>query len=138
MKYNRKHNMFGWLAASALLLTTACSDNVALDVAQGDTNGANTVTFTIMPQTQELGTRADGDIETGNKYISDGTKADVLIFAVYKKGTDGTWTPDPEFCKGNLTGGLLSDGALGNAQNAIKVDQYPVTVQLYVTDYDAE
>ena len=130
--------MFGWLAAAALLLTTACSDNVALDVAQGDTNGANTVTFTIMPQSQKLGTRADGDIDTRNKYISDGSKADVLIFAVYKKEADGTWVPDQEFCKGDQTGGLLPNGALGEAQNAIKVNKYPVTIQLYVTNYEAE
>lgn len=133
--------MFGWLAASVFLLTTACSDNVALDVAQGDTNGANTVTFTIMPQTQELATRAKGDLDTRNKYISDGTKADILIFAVYKKstGTDGNeiWTPDPEFSKGSQVTGISTDD-LGYAQNAIEVDKYPVTIQFYVTDNEAE
>ena len=132
--------MFGWLAASALLLTTACSDNVALDVAHGDTNGANTVTFTIMPQTQELGTRADGDLDTRNKYISDGTKADMLIFAVYKNtGTDDNpiWEPDPEFSKGSQIEGVKTED-LGYAQNAIEVDKYPVTIQFYVTDNEAE
>lgn len=136
MKHNRKYNILGWLATSALLLTTACSDNIALDVPQGDISGANTVTFTVQPQLQELGTRT---IETGNKSISDGKKADVLIFAIYKKGQDDagneTWTPDPDFCKGDQTGKGIS---LGEGQNAINVQSYPITLQFVVTDTLAE
>ena len=141
MKHNKKYNIFGWLAATTLMLTTACSDNIALDVPQGDDNGTKTVTFTIQPQSQ-LGTRAEGDLETGNKYISDGSKADVLIFAVYKakKDAEGNitgWEPDTEFQKGNQTNGWY-EGDLGDAQNAIKVDKFPVAIQLVITDPDAE
>lgn len=148
MKHNKKYNIFGWLAAATLAFTTACSDNVTLDVPQANTNGTNTVTFTIQTPSQELGTRADNnyqgdeeDINTRNKYISDGSDIDLLIFAVYKKGTDEngneTWEPDPEFCKGNQATDIYNE-PLGEAQNAIKVTKFPLSIQLVITDTSAE
>lgn len=130
MKQNRKNHIFGWMAASVLMLTAACSDNVTLDMPQGNVNGTNVVTFTVQPQQLSLGTRADKDIETHNKTISDGSDADVLIFAVYEENEDGTFKVAEEFGKGSQVPGF----SVANGQNAIKVDEYPVTIQLVFTD----
>lgn len=127
MKQYRKNNFFGWLAASLLLLTTSCADNT--DVLQGN-NGANTVSFTVRPQYQTTGTRAEGDILTGNNYISTGSEANVLIFAVYEVTEDANgniteYTLAEEFGKGSQVEGFtVKDG-----QNAIPFDGKPVTLQ---------
>ena len=136
MKRNRKYNIFGWLAASALLLTTACADNATYDLGQGDINAPNnTVTFTVMPQYQIAATRAAGDLDTQNKTIGLGQKANVLIFTVYeeKTGEDGTttYTPVKEFYKNNKVPGFE---AKGQYQNAIDFNGEPVTLQFVVTD----
>ena len=131
MKRNRKHNILGWLAASALLLTTSCADNA--DLLQGGGNGANknTVTFTLRSQMQTGGTRADAEGHDDLPHISDGSKTDVLIFTVYEKDeTSGAWKPVEDATK---DGANLGD-RLGANQNSLAVGDYfpdkDITIQL--------
>lgn len=82
MKLNKQ--IFGWMGVSALLLTTACSNNDNFnqspeEVVSGEVYGSGNsiVTLTLNPATA-IGTRAD---ET---HISDGSKAKKLYFQVYE------------------------------------------------------
>ena len=129
MKLNKQ--IFGWLGASALLLT-ACTtnDNLGTDPQDGQIvsaqvygNGSNIMTLTIDAE-GVLGTK--GDLP----HISDGSKADVLKFAVYEKvsGDNGvTYVLAPQFKKADNTFGNVSSG---DGQNVIKVNSYPVSISL--------
>ncbi|MCH5307500.1 MAG: hypothetical protein J1E37_05415 [Prevotella sp.] len=126
MKRNRKYNLLGWLAVSMLLMTTACSDHADLEAGalQGDPNGTNTVTFTIQPETQSVGRRAGAE----NKIkFGDGTKADLLIFAVYEYKNE-KWVLAEELKGKNTTD--IEDLQLGDKQYALKVEGFPVKFQL--------
>lgn len=134
MKRNRKYNIFGWLAASALLLTTACADNATYDLAQDNSNAPNTVTLTVKPQYQIAATRgeAENHLDTKNGTIGKGLMADVLIFTVYQVNNDGTYTPVKEFFKDNKVGDFEANK--DEYQNAIAFNGQPVTLQFVVTD----
>ena len=146
MKRNRKNNLSGWLSVLVLLLATACSENDALSFGE-EGEGKNIVTFTIQPQEQSAATRVpedtdedmngtdnSGDATTDDtstlSNIGEGSKVDVLIFAVYevKENSDGTTTTllCPEFGKGSQVEGFN----VGTGQNAIPVKKFPVNIQL--------
>ena len=139
MKRNRKNNLLAWMSASALVWTTACSDDVDLGTATDTfgTNGGNLITFVIAPEQQNAGTRA-GDGETSaatptKPYsIGDGTNADVLIFAIYEVGEyiekdgeitgTGYYTLTEEFKNpSDVTGTEGCEIKLGYGQNAVWV-----------------
>ena len=88
MKRNKRFNIFGWLAASALLLTTACTDSADFnEAAKAGEEGMVTLNLSI--QNQGGVTRADA--VTGE--ISDGSQVDELIFAIYESDSEnGTYT----------------------------------------------
>lgn len=78
MRLNKQ--IFGWLGATALLMTTACTnDTLAPEVPGADANevvygnGNSIVTLNITPDTY-----------TGTRSISDGTQAKSLYFEVYE------------------------------------------------------
>lgn len=135
MKRNRKYNLFGWLAVSTLLLTTACAGVADFDGAQTDIKGSNAVTLTVQSQTQ-MGSMRDAkeDPLTKNITISRGDKADVLIFAVYKKVND-KYELDKKFAKGNQsTNFKTTEDLLANGQTAIDVESYPIKLQFVFDD----
>lgn len=132
MKRNRKYNLFGWLAVSTLLLTTACAGVADLDGAQTDIKGSNTVTLTVQSQTQMGSMRgAKEDPLTKNVTISRGDKADVLIFAVYKE-ENGEYKVDKKFAKGNQS--KYKELSLADNQTAIDVESYPIKLQFVFDD----
>lgn len=146
MKRNRKHNLLGWLAASTLLLTTACAGISDLDMAQKNDGGPTTVTFTIQPQSMASGMRASGDLNTRNTIISEGDSIDVLIFAVYKVTEDNGKTKyeivekygkDDQTKNGKFT---KNDGTslLTKGQTAIDANKtdYPMTLQFLMEGED--
>ena len=135
MRHNRKHNLFGWLVASALLLTTACANDAMLDLSQGSgTRGTGTVALTVLPQTQTNTTRG---IKTGNSTISTGTEIDVLIYAVYAYDeATQTYVLAEGFGKGSKTSKFTAD-KVGTGQTAVAatgsaMTDTPVEVQLTV------
>lgn len=80
-----KYNIFGWLTVPALMLTGACSDNDNINGHDPSLDSEKRiVTLTVNPQGQTV-TRADD----GFSHISDGSKADMLVYAAYKKNADG-------------------------------------------------
>ena len=146
MKRNRKNNLSGWLSVLVLLLATACSENDALSFGE-EGEGKNIVTFTIQPQEQSAATRVpedtdedtngtdnSGDATTDDtstlSNIGEGSKVDVLIFAVYEvtRNDNGTETTTllHEFGKGSQVEGFT----VGTGQNAIPVKEFPVNIQL--------
>ncbi|MCH5301853.1 MAG: hypothetical protein J1E77_03340 [Prevotella sp.] len=133
MRHNRKHNLFGWLAASALLLTTACANDAMLDLSQG--SGTRTVALTVLPQTQTNTTRG---IETGNSTISTGQYIDVLIYAVYEKIDEGKYELVNRAFKNSQVDGITADD-LGDGQTAVSAKgiSYTNSVTVQVT-VDAE
>lgn len=120
-----------------MLLTTACAGVSDLDMSQTDVKDPHTVTLTVqsemgaMRAATDAGTGATGPIVL--PHIGDGTKADLLIFAVYKKGET---TADPRFAKGNQSK-KYRNLTLGTGQSAIDVESYPLTLQFVIED-DAE
>lgn len=135
MRHNRKHNLFGWLVASALLLTTACANDAMLDLSQSSgTRGTGTVALTVLPQTQTNTTRG---IKTGNSTISKGTEIDVLIYAVYAYDeATQTYVLAEGFGKGSKTSKFTAD-KVGTGQTAVAatgsaMTDTPVEVQLTV------
>ncbi|MCH5301852.1 MAG: hypothetical protein J1E77_03335, partial [Prevotella sp.] len=127
MKQFIKHTrLFGWLAAAALLLTTSCKDELFGDNGRSD---EVTVTFNLTPEAATtVATRADDDshVDYANKpRISDGSKADMLIYAVYDK--------DDNLLTGYSEG---TDEALkdrfehGDGQTIKKIEEFPTTVTL--------
>lgn len=129
MKHKTFNKLYGWLAAASLLLATSCVD----DTVGSDWNGSDEVdvTFMLAPEGASA-TRAEGDAEADahpERHISDGTKADMLIYAIYDK--DGNQLHegygkgiDPELAK---LGFKASPG-----QTVMKIDEFPcpVTIRL--------
>ena len=133
MKKIRYTKFFGWFAAAILLLTTSCKD----DMFGNGSSDEVAVTFTLTPEAAApLATRA---IENGHvhypgegeyPHISDGSKADMLIYAVYEKKADGKY----ELLEGYSDG---TDEELkelgfdhGDGQTIKKITEFPVTVTL--------
>lgn len=123
-----KHTrLFGWLAAAALLLTTSCKDELFGDNGRSD---EVTVTFNLTPEAATtVATRADDDshVDYANKpRISDGSKADMLIYAVYDK--------DDNLLTGYSDGTDEELKALGfnhgDGQTIKKIKEFPTTVTL--------
>lgn len=124
-----KSFVLGSFAMVAMGLTTACSNDQSLNGPQEIAdrlvfgNGSNLITLSIESE-GALGTRGDE-----SNHISDGTKADVLIFAVYEKKSDGSFILAPEFSK--QTGDDIGNVILGAGQNAINTgNNWPLKIQL--------
>lgn len=130
MKHIRYTKLFGWLAAATLLLTTSCKDDLFGNHGSSD---EVTVSFTLTPEAVAPATRAtnhgghvtypDGE---DFPHISDGSKADVLIYAVYDSEgnlltgySNGIDPSLPEHFKGNRPG-----------QTIEKIDYFPHTIRL--------
>lgn len=150
MRLNKQ--IFGWLGASALLLT-ACNANDSLTPAPEEYNasevygnGSQIVTLTLNTQDVALGTRADiagslpqdATVESPFSHISDGNKANALLFAVYEitnysdaaDESEYLYELAPEFKKEDVTFGTVKTGT---GQNLIKVSEennWPIKIQL--------
>lgn len=135
MKHNIYRKLFGGLAAATLLLTTSCKDELFGENGNGRSDDV-TVSFTLTPEasTTIAATRAaDGHVtypDSTDKgmygHISDGSKADVLIYAVYDE--------QKQLLMGYSSG---TDEELkelgfdhGNGQTIKKIDKFPVTINL--------
>ena len=81
MKHFGYKRLFGWFAAATLLLTTSCKDEMFGDYGNSD---EVTVSFNLAPESA-VGTRGlvDEDPNEIGNHISNGAKADLLIYAVY-------------------------------------------------------
>ena len=130
MKHLTFNKLFGWLAAASMLLAPSCVD----DAIDGDWDGSDevTVSFVISPESSTA-TRA-GDETTDDAtttpvqpHISDGTKADMLVYAIYDK--DGNQLHEGY---GKGTDKELEDlGFEASAgQTMMKVDKFPVVVNI--------
>ena len=87
MKHNIIFKISGWFAAASMLLTTAC-DQDTLYVSEYDDGDYATVSFTVQPEGFSAISRVSEDngeglVDYSNCHISDGTKAKMLIYAVY-------------------------------------------------------
>ena len=78
------------------------------------------VSFTLSPEGMTAGTRAGEPEADGKAHISDGTKADILIYAVYDK--------DNKLIAKYGTGSHVDGIEAGEGQTVIKVESFPTTV----------
>ena len=125
MKKIKYTKFFGWLAAALLLLTTSCKDDMLVGNGSSD---EVTMTFTLTPEAAAtLATRGHVHYPGEGEYphISDGSKADMLIYAVYEKKANGSYELLEGYSDGNDFGGSTADG-----QTVKKIEQFPVTVTL--------
>ena len=73
-------NIFGGFAAAAMMLGAAsCSDDT-LNIPEDNSSEDVTVTFTLAPEASSINTRSEE-----NPLISDGSKVDILKYAVYNE-----------------------------------------------------
>lgn len=132
MKRNIKFSIFGWFAVAAMLLTTSCKDD-SLNGGAPEAGDYETISFAISPEASSVRTRAveypNSEENPDKKYsrISDGTKADMLIYAVYDQ--DGTLLP--EYGQGK-DASLPDYIVAGEGQTIIAADKFPVEIQLQV------
>lgn len=117
MKHNRRYNSFGWLSALTLMLTTACTSMNDFDLSKVENAGENIITLTVKPQTQTVSTRGTDNTAqtTSDSHISDGSKVDVLIYAVYESSDDKDYTlvTDSKVAKGNTISGSTFEAGTG-------------------------
>lgn len=122
----RHNNIYGLLTATLLTGSLiSCSDaGMEAPVESGRTTDASPITFTVSLESQQAATRSGEGYESPyTDWFSDGSHADKLIFAVYKKdNTSGNYTLDNSF---NKTGQTNS-----NNQNEIKNVTFPFSIQL--------
>ena len=143
MKHNSRFNVFGLFAAASLLLAAACVREPMNEI---EDDGFSVVRFTVRPESLSTATRSDdgktsgGMVDYSQNHISDGTKAKLLVYAVY----DGEGNLLPEFGERERAAAeagkdvsdideiSLPNGAiLGEGQSHIKdIDHFPVTVVL--------
>lgn len=119
MKRNKIYNyLYGLMAGALLLGATSCKDDTFAGF--NDESGDEVeVTFNLSPE-GALGTRADGTPAR----ISDGTKADMLVYAIYDK--DGNLLD--EYGKGKV-GDVPESKEIGVGQTAI-ITTFPHTITL--------
>lgn len=135
MKKNKYIKLFGWLAAVTLLLTTSCKDDLFGDYGSSD---EVTVSFTLAPEAAATVRGIQYEDDKGNKgnvtypedgefhHISDGSRADMLIYAVY----DGQDNLLEGYSNG--TDEELKEAGFdhGDGQTIKKIDHFPYTVTL--------
>lgn len=126
MNHKIRFNLLGLLAAAAAtLLTAACVRDPLNEVSDGDTA---IVRFTVQPEKLPAATRAgddpEGNVDYSGCHISDGTKAKLLVYAVYDE--DGSLLP--EFGRG--VSEELSGIEPGDGQTYVKVEKFPYTIEL--------
>lgn len=126
MKHNRKNSISAWLSVLALLLTTACADHADLYLSQAGNESSNIVEITVQPPVSSLMTRTDGE----DSHISDGSKVDVLIYALYEKQDDGKYIimENPEI-KGVETSNSDENTPKGHIRIKLSKDGYPYKIQ---------
>lgn len=119
------NKIFGWLSVPALLLTAACSDQAGLDSPESGilSEGQTVINLTLNTESQTAATRAEDTVEYPR--ISDGEKANLLIYSVYEKQQDGSYTLADGFGDGTTN------------QKRLDVTQFPVTLQ-FIIDKEAE
>ena len=139
MKRNSKFNLWGWLTAAAMLLTTSCADT--LDSEKPLSGEYTTVTFNIAPETLNgpvtrsgIGPEegVNGEVtypeEEGYFHISDGSQANMLIYAVY----DETGKLLTEYAQGGNTDDVDAENRItaseGEGQTAININKFPVSI----------
>lgn len=127
--------LFSSLGVLALAFASCSSDENLMtpDNSTGEVYGVGkkVITINVNPESGTVGTRAFEGLDLG--HISDGKKADVLYFTVYKKATaadETAYAVAPEFKKG-------TDATLGVGQNKLDVTSWPLTIQLALEEnYD--
>ena len=150
MKHNSRFNLFGLFAVATLLLLAAACMRDPMKGLEYDGDDA-VVRFTIQPEGFSAATRADANggrpegkvdypQESQFPHISDGTKARLLVYAVYDE--NGTLLPEfgqreRDIKEGENTDDnkyrLYIDGdttSLGIGQTLVKTDKFPVEVVL--------
>lgn len=128
MKYDIK-KLLGWFATASLLLTTSCVDASLDEIGSGLTDEV-TVSFVLAPESAATSRAGEEEEKPDAKKparISDGSKADMLIYAVYDK--------DDNLLLGYSDGvdeELASELGIthGDGQTIKKIDQFPTTVKL--------
>lgn len=134
-----KKQIFGFSAVAAMLAMSACTNNddpsmeVIPQFGEGD---GNVVTISVMPENIMGGTRALVD---PSNTISNGDKADILLFAVYrKKAGETTYSLADSYQKDEHksitpTGSTTNIDA-GTGQNIFKIDNketfFPYRIQI--------
>ncbi|MCH5330196.1 MAG: hypothetical protein J1E04_04455 [Alistipes sp.] len=137
MRHNIRFNIFGLFAAAVSLLTVACQQD-PLDEAGADNSEYVAVTFSIQPESLPGVARAtraagnvSGKVNYSESHISDGTKADVLVYAVYD--AEGNLLPEFGQVERGEDSCLLPDGTeLGAGQTYEEVTTFPKKITLTV------
>ena len=121
-----KFNIFGWCAVAVLLMTASCQRDPLNEQSFGR-GDYETVRFTLSPETSIGQTRTVHYPGEGEfPHISDGTKADVLIYAVY----DSEGNLLPEYGKGVVGTDLPEYITAGEGQTVISAKTFPVEIVL--------
>ncbi|MCH5231463.1 MAG: hypothetical protein J1F43_06680 [Muribaculaceae bacterium] len=122
MKY--KNHIFGWLSVPAFLLTVACTDNADLNNSgNSPEKGKNVVALTVSTEAATAFSRADNAFDF--PHISDGTKADQLIYAVYREDVNGKLQLVTDYIN-ESTGGV----------NVVNNATFPMTIELVMDPSD--
>ncbi|MCH5228550.1 MAG: hypothetical protein J1F12_00965 [Muribaculaceae bacterium] len=132
MKFNKIKHLFGWLAIASMFMVTSCKDDTFANYGDDLSGDEVKVSFTIAPEAAAVSTRAEENSKLKTTHISDGSKANVLIYAVY------WWNPDEKTYELLDKYGLGADDGLdqsyfghGEAQTAKRVtDGFPFTINL--------
>ncbi|MCH5175754.1 MAG: hypothetical protein J1F40_07695 [Prevotellaceae bacterium] len=139
MKKIRYNKIFGWLAAAVLLLTTSCKDDMLFGNGQSE---EVTVTFTLTPEAvAPLATRAHkgNNVDSAHviypddnefHHISDGSRADMLIYSLYEKVDNGKGGYKYELLEGYSDGSDITGIDAGDGQTIMSIDEFPVTIRL--------
>ncbi|MCH5225431.1 MAG: hypothetical protein J1D77_05495 [Muribaculaceae bacterium] len=119
-----KNHIFGWLSVPAFLLTVACSDNADMKVTDKNSfENKNRVILSLSTENGLAATRAD---ESPFSHISDGTKANKLVYAVYRKNDKGEFEIVTDYINESV-----------NGLNVIEETTFPLTLE-FVMDVEDE
>lgn len=133
-------NLFGWMVAVVALLAASCTDDLTLG---SNVSGDEVVvSFSVSPQGVMGGRRAaaarsadDPSIEDNLTHISDGKKANMLIYAVYDENNNLL----PQYGEGleatlktKLSQQGITEPTLGEGQTAIYVEDFPVENRILI------